>query len=105
MSDNLVEGTTENYAEVTAGVAVVDVWAPWCAPCVAFAPIFEDAAAKHPKVTFVKVDADEQPAVAEQLDVRSIPTIVIYNNGEIVHRHLGAISAERLEDLITAHAA
>lgn len=103
MSENLINGNEENYADATSGVAVVDVWAPWCAPCVAFAPTFEAAADNHPGITFVKVDADEQPAVAADLDVRSIPTIIIYNNGEVVHRHLGALSAARLDELIAAH--
>ena len=104
MSAQITEATAENYTELTAtGAVVVDFWATWCAPCVAFAPLFEAAAETNPKISFVKLDVDAHPSVASELDIRSIPTLCFYRDGRLVHRHVGAVGAERLADLIANH--
>lgn len=64
--------------------------APWCAPCRMLAPVLSGLAAEYPDVTFEVVDVDEQPTVAEQYDIRSVPTVLIVKDGEIVDTIVGA---------------
>jgi thioredoxin len=64
------------------GILVIDFWAPWRGPCRTMAPQFEGAAQMRPGYRFAKVNVDEQPTVASALQIRSIPTIVVINDGE-----------------------
>ena len=78
---------------------IVDVWAAWCAPCRAIAPELDRAADEHADdVTVVKVDADTHPALVERLDVRSIPTLLLYHDGREVERRVGADALAPLLD-------
>ncbi|RPH26042.1 thioredoxin TrxC [Buttiauxella warmboldiae] len=71
---------------------VVDFWAPWCGPCVNFAPIFEDVAQERSgKVRFVKVNTEAQPELSARFRIRSIPTIMVFKNGEMVDMLNGAM--------------
>jgi thioredoxin 2 len=71
----------------------IDFWAPWCGPCHAMAPAFERAARRlEPRVRLVKVNIDQEPALAEQFGVRSIPTIVLALRGREINRLAGARS-------------
>lgn len=71
---------------------VVDFWAPWCGPCVNFAPIFEDIAGERSgKVRFVKVNTEAEPALSARFRIRSIPTIMIFKKGEMVDMLNGAM--------------
>jgi thioredoxin len=86
---------------MTSGeTAVIDFWAPWCAPCRAVAPHFEAVARRYAdagaRVAFYKIDTEAQPRLAEAFHVRSIPTMVFVNGGEIVDVVIGAIDARRL---------
>ena len=74
---------------------VVDVWAPWCGPCRSFAPTFESLSTAYAgKVVFVKLNSDENQQAAGQLQVRGIPTIVVFKNGSEVARQSGAMPSE-----------
>ena len=72
----------------------VDVWAPWCGPCRAMAPAFEDAAAQlQPQVRLAKVDTEAVPALGQRFRIRSIPTMVLFQDGRELVRQSGAMSA------------
>ena len=76
---------------------VVDFWAPWCGPCRAMAPMFAQAAdALDGKARFVKVNVDEQQALAARHGIRAIPTLVLFRNGQEVKRSSGAMDAGTL---------
>jgi thioredoxin 2 len=71
---------------------VVDVWAPWCGPCVNFAPIFEDVAEERTgKVRFVKVNTEAEPELSARFRIRSIPTIMLFRDGKMVDMLNGAM--------------
>ena len=75
---------------------VVDVWAPWCGPCRAFAPTFEEFSEQYAgKIVFVKLNSDQNQQSARQFGIRGIPTILIFKNGTEVTRQSGAIPFEQ----------
>ena len=96
--------TKENFVQSINDhpFAVVDFWAPWCAPCRAFAPVFAAAAAKHPQALFAKVNTEEQQAIASHFGIRSIPTLMIFRDNFIVFAEAGALSAGALDEVLDA---
>ena len=69
---------------------LLDFWAPWCGPCQMVLPIVEEIAAERPDIKVCKVNVDENPELAKQFRVMSIPTLVVMEHGEIIHRSVGA---------------
>lgn len=96
------EVTKENFREVVEKnqIVIVDFWAVWCGPCKRFAPIFDSVAAKHPNVKFIKVNTDEQPELAASFEVRSIPTLAVIKEQQIIFVQPGAVNEDTLEQIV-----
>ena len=85
------------------GPVVVDFWAEWCGPCRMIAPALEEiAGAMGEKVKIVKVNVDENTGIATKYGIMSIPTLMIFKNGEMIARQVGAAPKQKLEQWITA---
>ncbi len=100
----ILELTSDTFAKSVDNhpFAIIDFWAPWCAPCRAFAPVFAAAAARHPDVLFAKVNTEDQQEIAAQFGIRSIPTLMIFRDNIIVFTDAGALGAAALEEVLTA---
>lgn len=85
--------TKENFnAEVVNSdrPVLVDFWATWCGPCRMVGPLVEEIAAEHPEIKVGKINVDEQPELAAQFQIMSIPTLMVVKNGKITQRVVGA---------------
>lgn len=100
-----IELTEENYKEVTSkGVSLVDFWAPWCGPCRMISPVIDQLAQEFEgKANICKVNTEEQQELTIANQVRSVPTILFYKDGEIVDQLIGATSKAALEEKINKY--
>jgi len=100
-----MELTDANFDEVIVNSdipVIVDFWAPWCGPCKMMAPNFERAATSFPlKTLFAKVNTEEAQNLGARFGIRSIPTLIIFKNGQEVHRVSGALDATALTNLVS----
>ncbi|SFH62715.1 thioredoxin [Selenomonas ruminantium] len=95
--------TNENFqAEVldAKGTVLIDFWAPWCGPCRMLSPLIDEVAAAHSEVKVGKINVDEQQELAAQFGVMSIPTLVVFKDGQKVNESVGLIPKENIETLI-----
>lgn len=95
------EVTEVNFAEtIRKGIVLLDFWAAWCAPCRAFAPVFEAAALRHPDVVFGKVDTEAEPGLGAALQIRAIPTVMVLRDGVLLAAQPGAMGAATIDELV-----
>jgi thioredoxin 1 len=100
MAGTLSDVTDTNFqAEVLESEkpVLVDFWAPWCGPCRVVAPVLEEIAGERDDLRIVKLNTDENPQVASQYQVLSIPTLILFKNGEAVKKVIGAYPKRKLE--------
>ena len=96
----------ENFNSIINGnePVLVDFHATWCGPCHTQAPILKDLSADiKGKARIIKIDVDKNQALAQKYQVRSIPTLILFKNGEAVWRHSGVASKQELLDVINKH--
>ena len=87
----------------SSGSVLVDCWAPWCAPCRTVAPIIDELADKYAGgVKIAKLNIDENPMITSQYTIRSIPTMLLFKDGKLVNRLVGALPKEEIEHHLLA---
>ena len=102
----IIHATDQNFEEnIKEGLVLVDFWAPWCGPCKMIAPVLEELDGEiEGKANIVKVDVDDNQETAGKYGIMSIPTLVLFKDGEIVDKVVGFKPKEALAELIAKHA-
>ena len=101
----LINATEQNFDEnINSGVQLVDFWVTWCGPCKMIAPVLEEVATEMDgKANVVKVDVDENQSLAARYEVMSIPTLIVFKDGEPVDKVVGFQPKENLVQVIEKH--
>ena len=100
MAGNLTEVTDNNFAAEVLEASqpvLVDFWAPWCGPCRIIAPHLEELDSERDDMTVVKMNVDENPQTAAKYGIMSIPTLILFKNGQVAKQVIGALPKARLQ--------
>ena len=102
MADNILELTEDNFEDtIKSGVTLVDFWAPWCGPCKTQGQVVDELPAKvGDKADIAKVNVDQAQSVAAKFRVMSIPTIIVFKDGEVVEQFVGVQQEDTLTEAI-----
>lgn len=101
MAENIVELTSENLHEMNEGNVVLDFWAPWCGPCKMQEPALQEIADKHSgKAKVFKVNVDDNPEIAGNYGIASVPTTIVFKDGEEVQRFHGVCAQQEIENAL-----
>lgn len=94
----------EFRGEISEGVVLVDFFATWCGPCKMLAPVLENLSEEmNGKVKIIKVDIDQSPALADEFRIVSVPTMILFKNGEAAEQMVGFLPKERIQEVIEAN--
>lgn len=100
----LIKGTEVNFNElINKELVLVDFFATWCGPCRMLGPVLEELAEDRSEFDIVKIDVDENPKLAQQYGIMSVPTLMIFKNGELVDTRSGFMPKELLMNWINEH--
>ena len=104
MSEFTIDVNEENFDSVVMDSdkpVLVDFWAEWCGPCKMLTPTIEALAEEYKDTSsIVKINVDDSPAIATKYGIRSIPSILLFNNGDIVEQRVGAVSKDELAGML-----
>lgn len=98
-----LEITDETVNDILAkgGITIIDFWAPWCGPCKMYGPIVEQFASENSDINVYKMNVDENPITASKHGIRSIPTTILFKNGQIITKVPGVIPKEKLKQFVS----
>ncbi|MFB5662928.1 thioredoxin [Alteribacillus sp. HJP-4] len=101
----IVNVSDQNFSnETSAGVVLADFWAPWCGPCKMIAPVLEEIDSEMgEQIKIAKLDVDENQETAGKYGVMSIPTLLVFKDGEVVEQVVGFQPKEQLVELLNKH--
>jgi len=108
MAHKAIEITDANFEEIikSSNPVLVDFWAEWCGPCKMIGPVVEELAGEYEgKAVVGKVNVDENSAISAKFGIRSIPTLLIFKNGEVVDKQIGAVPKAVLSKKLEAQIA
>lgn len=99
---NQIELTKDNFdaALTEHKLMVVDFWAPWCKPCLAFKKVVDEVSGEYPDVMFAAIDVDQETELAKEFEIRSVPSIMILRDQVVVYAEAGAMPATGLRELL-----
>ena len=104
MSEFTIDVNEENFDSVVMNSdkpVLVDFWAEWCGPCKMLTPTIDELAEKYKDTgSIVKINVDDSPAIATKYGIRSIPSILLFNNGDVVEQRVGAVSKDELASML-----
>ena len=99
---NIHEGADDNFEQFISSekITIVDLWAEWCGPCLAQIPILEEFSKENQDIQIVKINVDKNGTLSAKFSIRSIPTLIFFQNGEVKERETGAQNLSQLNEII-----